>query len=364
MFYNFFFRISRLDKANFMSITYEKAGVSIKKEEKSIKKITDLIKGTYKFRANKIGEYVPTPGHYANLVEVNGRLFGLCTDGVGTKVLIAQMMDSYASTAIDMIAMNVNDMICVGAEPLALVNYFAFESYNEKISSEVAKGLYEGSKQANIAIIGGETATLKGVITGYKGRGYDIAGTCLGVVDKDRLVMGDKIKKGDAIIGIQSSGIHSNGLTFARKVFLEKNSVHDVLFDKKPIGEILLTPTIIYVKPIMKIIKNNFEDIHGLFHITGSGFLNLTRLNKEVGFEIQRLLPIPRVFDEIQRRGQVSDEEMFRTFNMGVGFVVVASQPEQILKIIRRYGLKADVIGVVTGNKCKVEIKEKGIILG
>lgn len=343
-----------------MGLTYADAGVNIQQKNKSIRTVVSKIQETFKNRQDKIGEVVPSIGHFANYVKIGGSFYALCTDGVGTKVLVAQMMDRYDTIAIDMIAMNVNDIICVGAEPIALVDYLAFESYNEKIPREISLGLVEGARQAGIAIIGGETATLKGVVTGINGRGFDLAGTCFGIVDADAVITGDAIIPGDSIVGLASSGIHSNGLSLARKALLESSSAHDILYEDRRIGDELLVPTRIYVKPVLEMLKANRDAIHGLYHITGSGFMKFNRLKKDVGFRITRLLPVPRVFREIQERGGISDREMFKTFNMGLGFAVITSEPDLMLTIAEAQGIPADVIGVVDDSR-KITIEEKGI---
>ena len=343
-----------------MGLTYAGAGVNLQQENKSIQVVVSKIQETFKNRKDKIGEVVPSIGHFANYVRIGDRFHVLCTDGVGTKVLVAQMMDRYDTIAIDMIAMNVNDIICVGAEPIALVDYLAFEVYNEKISREISLGLVRGAEEAGIAVIGGETATLKGVVTGIDGKGFDLAGTCLGIVDTDAVIVGDAITPGDSIVGLASSGIHSNGLSLARKALLESGSAHDILYDEKSIGDELLIPTRIYVKPVLEMLEKSRREIHGLYHITGSGFMKFNRLRKDIGFKFTNLLPIPRIFTEIQKRGSISDREMFQTFNMGLGFAIMTREPDFVLEIAKAYDITAKVIGVVDDSR-QISIEEKGI---
>ena len=226
-----------------MGETYSNAGVDLVKEHKTIKTLTTNLQETFKNRDGKIGEVVASTGHFANYVKIGDKLFVLCTDGVGTKVLVAQMMDKYDTIAIDMIAMNVNDIICVGAEPIALVDYLAFESQNQDVSEQISKGLIDGAKKSGIAIIGGETAILNGVITGIDKKGFDLAGTCFGIVDEDKAITGEKIVVGDYIVGLASSGLHSNGYSLARRALLTDKKADEIIYDDKTIGEELLIPT-------------------------------------------------------------------------------------------------------------------------
>ncbi len=330
-----------------MGVTYSSAGVDINEENKTIRLIVGNLRETFANRAGKDGEVLPSEGHFANYIKLGDKYLVMCTDGVGTKVLVAQMLDRYDTVGIDMIAMNVNDMICVGAEPLALVDYLAFESHDQRIVDEISKGLVEGARQAGIAIIGGETATLKGVITGLGGKGFDLAGTCVGIVDPDKAITGEKISPGDSIVGLASSGVHSNGLTLARQVLGEKDPA-------------LLVPTKIYVKPVLEMLGKHHGSIHGIYHITGSGFRKFNRLRKDVGFCITKLLPIPQVFRHIQEKGQVSDHDMFSTFNMGMGMAVITDNPDALIDVARKHGIHADTVGVVDDSR-KIRIAEKKI---
>lgn len=344
-----------------MGETYSNSGVDLIKEHKTIKTLTTNLKDTFLNRKGKIGEVVESTGHFANYVKIGDKYFVLCTDGVGTKVLVAQMMDKFDTIAIDMIAMNVNDIICVGAEPIALVDYLAFESQNKDISEEISKGLIEGARKSGIAIIGGETAILNGVITGIDKKGFDLAGTCFGIVDESKVITGEKVRQGDYIVGLASSGLHSNGYSLARKVLLKNNSPKDILYDDRTIGEELLIPTEIYVEPVLKILENNHPSIHGLYNITGSGFMKFNRLKKDVGFNFTDILPIPRVFEEIQKRGDVSDYEMFKTFNMGMGFAIITDEPKNVIETAHHFGIDAKIVGKIDNSK-KIRVQEKDIV--
>lgn len=332
-------------------MTYAKAGVDIRKEELAIKNICNWVRKTFKFRENKLGSVMQDIGMYANLVDLGGEyVLAVTTDGVGTKVLVAQELEKYDTIGIDMVAMNVNDVICVGAEPICLVDYLAMEHVDYEIVKEIGAGIYEGAKQSNIAVVGGETATLPEIITGVDGRGFDLAGTAIGLVKKDRIMTGDKIALGDAVVGFSSSGIHSNGLTLARKTL------------PKDMWIKLLDPTRIYVKEVMTLLKE--YEIHGLAHITGAGFLNLSRLTK-YGYLIDNPPEPQMVFKKIQELGKITDKEMYRTFNMGVGFCALASKKdaENIVEAYgKEYGLS--IIGrIVDGEGIKIIKDNKEIHL-
>jgi phosphoribosylformylglycinamidine cyclo-ligase len=230
--------------------------------------------------------------------------------------------------------MNVNDAICLGAKPIALVDYFASETSDPTMASEIGKGLAEGARQAEINIIGGETATLPDMI-----KGFDLAGTCLAYAKKNCLITGEKISPGDVLIGLRSTGLHSNGYTLVRKLVKENNLDYrdQAPFEKgKTLGEVLLTPTKIYVKEIINLIKK--VPVKGLAHITGGGLENLKRLNDRAKYVFDELFDPPPMFDFIQEIGNISHREMYRTFNMGMGFVVVLSEDnlEKALKILSR----------------------------
>lgn len=322
-------------------VTYKDSGVDIYKEDKIIRALTSQI--TFK-RTDDLKPSEELKGHYAGAIEFGDYYLVLCTDGVGSKMIIAEMANKFDTVPIDMIGMNVNDAICIGAEPVALVDYMAVEDINEEIARDIGKGLNEGLKEANISLIGGETATLPDMV-----KGIDIAGTVLAIVKKDKIITGKDIKEGDLIIGLRSSGIHSNGLSLARKVFFEigNMNIHSKLSYGKTIGEELLIPTRIYVKPVLEMIRK--LNIKGLAHITGGGFRKLKRLNKDVVYLIDNLPEILPIFQEIQRIGNVPDEEMFRTFNMGIGFCVIVDKKdsERVIEIANNYNIPAYVIGKV-----------------
>ncbi|WP_456472865.1 phosphoribosylformylglycinamidine cyclo-ligase [Methanocaldococcus sp.] len=322
-------------------ITYKDAGVDIEYEDKIIKALISQIK----FKRKDIKPVLTQ--HYAGAVEFGDYYLVLTTDGVGSKMIVAEMANKFDTVPIDMIAMNVNDAICIGAEPIALVDYIAAGKITEEIAKQIGEGLNKGAEEANINIIGGETATLPDMV-----KGIDLAGTVLAIVKKDEIITGEKIEEGDVIVGLRSSGIHSNGLTLARKVIFDiaKLKIDDKLSYGKTVKEELLTPTKIYVKPVLEMVKK--LNIKGLAHITGGTFRKLRRLNKNVIYYIDNFPePLP-IFKEIQRLGNIDIEEMFRTFNMGIGFCVIVSENEanKVIEIANKYGIEGYKIGKILNN--------------
>lgn len=330
-------------------VTYSDSGVDINLEEVTISRLAEKLGPTLKNR-----DIITDTGHFAALVKMGNRAIAMSTDGVGSKILIAKMMEKYDTVGIDCIAMVVNDILCVGAEPIALVDYLAVEKPDPEMASQIAEGLAKGAELSKIAIIGGETASLPEIVNDF-----DLAGCGIGFVDIDDIITGEEIEEDDILIGIESSGIHSNGLSLARKVLLEDAQFK--ISDKIPdtdliIGEELLKPTAIYVKPIINLIKNNFI-IKGLAHITGGGFNNLKRLKKDVGFEIKNL-PEPHEIFKLIYKQNVPLKEMYKVFNMGIGFVVIVSEKKskEVINTLSK-DCNAYEIGRVNSNKGKVKIK-------
>jgi phosphoribosylformylglycinamidine cyclo-ligase len=261
-------------------------------------------------------------GHYANVVRLDDRLgIALSTDGVGTKLVLAEQLGRWDTVGIDCVAMNVNDVVCVGAEPLAMVDYLAVDRAEPDVAGAIGIGLARGAELAGIEIVGGELAQLGELINGL-----DLAGACFGVVQLDSLITGAAIKPGDAVIGLPSSGLHSNGYTLARSTLAEIPLDDERL--GRPLGDILLEPTEIYVKPVVELLGADIE-VRGLAHITSGGLNNLLRLEAEVTYEIDDPLPVRPIFELIQELGEVSDEEMREVFNMGCGFCVVVAAADE-----------------------------------
>ena len=327
-------------------MTYAESGVDILKEEKAIKGILSSIKTQRK------GFGQPLGGHYAGMVDFGKYVLVLCTDGVGSKVKIASDLKKWDTVGIDCIAMNVNDAICVGAEPLAFVDYLAIDDPNPEITKEIGKGLEKGAEMSNISIIGGETASLPEIINGF-----DLAGTCLAYLKKDGIVTGEKIERGDTIIGLSSSGLHSNGYTLARKVIKHSNlsftdKFPDNFYPGKTIGEVLLTPTQIYVKETLELLKN--IKVHGIAHITGGGLRNLPRLNKNVKFVIDNPFEPNPIFKFLQKYGDIEDIEMYQTFNMGMGmaFIVSGKDTDKSINILKKHSnSEVKIVGKIEKGK-------------
>lgn len=261
-------------------------------------------------------------GNYAGLIEHGEDVLALTTDGVGTKILVAEAMDDYSTVGIDCIAMNVNDVVAMGVEPIAFVDYLVVDEPDDDISEEIGEGLAVGADRAGVGVVGGETAVMPEVVNGV-----DLAGSCVGTASPEDVIDGKDVEEGNALIGIPSNGIHSNGLTLARKALTQGDTERyhkDVPYAETTVGEKLLEPTRIYTEPLEATRKH---DVCGMAHITGGGFTNLERIG-DFRFVVDEPLPVPPIFDLIQKRGDVDDEEMYRTFNMGTGFVLVAPEEE------------------------------------
>ena len=330
-------RVSSLKK-----MTYADSGVDIDQEEIAIKALVSEMKQTRK----GIGK--PLGGHYAGMISFGKHALVLCTDGVGSKVLIASAIKKWDTVGIDCMAMNVNDALCVGAEPLAFVDYLALDSADPKFTKEIGKGLKKAAELANVSIIGGETASLPEIINGF-----DLAGTALSFVDKNHIVTGKDITPGDVIIGLKSSGIHSNGYSLVRKIveasYSYLDSFPDGLYPGQNIGEVLLTPTAIYVKEILSLLQK--VDVHGLAHITGGGLRNFNRLKDSVQYVIDDPFTPQDIFQFLQKTGNVEDREMYQTFNMGMGFAVIVSpsDKEETLKILKdQSSYEVKIVGKIT----------------
>ena len=259
-------------------------------------------------------------GHYAAVLRLDdSRGLALACDGVGTKVIVAERLGRLDTVGIDCIAMNVNDVICVGADPIAVLDYIAIEEADPAALEQIARGLRHGAEEAGVEIPGGELAVLPELIRGHPSpRGFDLLGFCVGLVDLDEMVTGERIEPGDTLIGLPSSGIHSNGLTLARRVLDDL----DEEVDGRTVGDLLLEPTTIYVRAVRELLASDV-DVRGLAHITGDGFLNLLRLEADVGYRIESPLPLPPVFELIADRGAVEPAELYEVFNMGCGFCCV-----------------------------------------
>ena len=309
-----------------MVSTYSEAGVDIDASEKATEALIAQIKNIGR---KGDGEAIKLENGFAGLVKLGDGALAMCTDGVGSKILLAEELDSIHTVGIDCVAMNVNYLICVGSEPLSFVDYVALDKPDEGLMSKIGIGLAEGCRQANCTLSGGETAILPELVNGF-----DIAGTSVGYVKQEDIIDGTKISEGDVLIGLKSSGPHSNGYTLIRKLFDG---------DAK-IGKQLIEPTRIYVKEIMEL--SGQIDVHGIAHITGGGLNNISRINDNFQYVIDNPLPVPSVFDWLQKKGEVEDSEMYRTFNMGMGMMIIVDgkDAEKALLIL---GSDSQIIGSV-----------------
>lgn len=325
---------------------YRQAGVNIEAGEEVVRRIRPLAKSTFRPEVlSDIGAFGGlfrlAPERYVDPVLVSG------TDGVGTKLKLAFLMDKHDTVGIDLVAMCVNDIIVSGAEPLFFLDYLAVGELVVSKAEDIVKGIAEGCRQAGCSLIGGETAELPSF---YQTGEYDLAGFSVGVVERADILTAERIQPGDAVIGLASSGLHSNGFSLARRVLLEQAqlSVEDSLDGvESNIGETLLTPTRIYVKPILSLIKE--FSIHGLAHITGGGITgNVPRvLPQGCRADIKKgSWPISPIFSHIQKIGQVQEDEMYRVFNMGVGFVLIVPSDQEKQVIDRANELGEHAVGI------------------
>jgi phosphoribosylformylglycinamidine cyclo-ligase len=321
--------------------TYSDAGVDVARADSFVERLkrSSLREGHKKLWAGA--------GGYASVVPVSDdQAIALTTDGVGTKLLLACEQNNLTTIGIDLVAMCANDLLCVGATPHSFLDYYATGKLNDSHANALIEGIIEGCDQADMLLIGGETAEMPDL---YQQGHFDIAGFALGMLSKEQLLTGAEISVGDTVIGVASNGIHSNGLSLARKLIVEGD----------PLRKELLTPTVIYVKPVVELLKqrkSNPSLVKGIAHITGGGWRNVLRLNKKVGFAFETLLPVPPIFNAI--REQVELDEMYRTFNMGMGLVIISGEkPEPIIRTLKEYGLDSQVVGRVSDQSSTLSIK-------
>lgn len=325
--------------------TYAKAGVDIDRKSQAISALVSHL--TY--RRTGRGRMIELPGQFTGLMDMGDHILTLATDGVGTKLLVAEALHKWDTVGIDCVAMNVNDTICVGAEPIAFVDYIAIDEPRPEITGQIGIGLNRAAEMANVDLVGGEVAVLPEMV-----KGVDLSGTALGLLDKEKIVSGAEIREGDAIIGLRSSGIHSNGMTLARKVLASAKVSLDDHVDgvDGSIGHELLRPTRIYVKEVLEVV--DAVKVTGMVDVTGGGLKNFVRLKKGYEYRITDPLDPQPIFLAIQRLGGVTDHEMYKTFNMGMGFAIVL-RPEGVEEALSLLGEDAQVVGeVVRGSGCSL----------
>lgn len=342
-------------------ITYSSAGVDVDEGQKAVSLMKQYVKGT--FTAGVLEDIGGFGGLFAlDLKGIQEPVLVAGTDGVGTKLKLAFMMDKHDTIGQDCVAMCVNDILCQGAKPLFFLDYIATGKLNAEKAAEIVKGIAEGCKAAGCALIGGETAEMPGF---YPENEYDVAGFTVGMVDKSKAITGKNIKAGDCIIGIASSGLHSNGFSLVRKLFFELNHMSpqqyvEELGDK--LGDVLLKPTKIYVRSVLEVLK--VVDVKGIAHITGGGFYeNIPRiLPSDTAVEIDlSSWQIPPIFKLIKEMGNIDNDEMFKTFNMGIGLMMVVNKEDidTVLNILRQQGEEAYVIGRITAGEKQVVLCQR-----
>jgi phosphoribosylformylglycinamidine cyclo-ligase len=347
--------------------SYAKAGVDASQEEQALER---LLSWTRRLGVREgLGAEQLSVGYFANVLDIgHNQGLAICTDGVGTKLMVAEMMGKFDTVGIDCVAMNVNDIICVGARPLALVDYIAVQRSDPEMLEALGRGLYEGARQAGVSIPGGEIAQLPEMLAAQRpGYGFDLVGTCVGLVPLDRMILGQDLRSGDVLISLDSSGIHSNGLTLARRVLFDRAGYapHDyVAALGRTVGEELLEPTRIYVRAAMGLLDAGLP-VRALVDITGDGVLNLCRVPNDFGCEIDAVPEPPAIFRLIAEKGEVPPEQMYRVFNMGLGFcvIVAAEAAEAASKLLDDLGYPNRWIGrAIPDAKRRVYVKPLGLV--
>lgn len=339
---------------------YARAGVDTDRAERAVAALVGVLRSIDPGRPSRsaVGS-----GHYASVIaldDVTG--VALSTDGVGTKVIIAQELERFDTVGIDCIAMNVNDVLCVGATPLAVLDYLAVEDADPDLVRAVGEGLKEGAEEAGVEIPGGELAQLPELVRGHPSpRGFDLVGACLGTVAIDAIVTGASVQPGDAVVGLPSSGVHSNGLTLARRALPDLAEAPPELGGAS-CGEALLEPTVIYVRAVLDLLDSDV-DVRGLAHITSGGLLNLLRLEADVGYRIDSALSPPPIFGLIASRSDAHEAELQEVFNMGCGFccVVPMAHAESAVALLSERHPGTAVIGQATDATGEVELPAAGL---
>jgi phosphoribosylformylglycinamidine cyclo-ligase len=353
------------------SLSYRATGV-VDNTQLGLSALLKWVNASAAFRSTGAGRRVVDVGYFASVVQITDTLgLALCTDGVGSKVLVAEMLGRYDTIGIDCVAMNVNDAICVGAEPISFLDYIAIERATPEVLEQIARGLHAGAEQAGVSIVGGEISQIPEIIKGHApGTGLDLVGMCAAIVPLDQIILGEKVAPRDVIVGVRSSGIHSNGLTLARKALFEVGGLTVDQYMAElggTVGEELLRPTDIYVRPVMELLKRRRVPVRALVNITGDGFLNLARITAAVSFDLDNL-PAPQpIFRLIQDRGHVSDPEMYRVFNMGIGFCLIVADDPAVLGAVEQafaaHRFATHRIGrVVAGDAKQVVLPQQNLV--
>jgi phosphoribosylformylglycinamidine cyclo-ligase len=348
-----------------VSDAYATAGVDTARADQGVAALVEVLRGIEPGRSPLA---VPLPGHYASVLRVAPGLgIALGTDSVGSKVIVAEQTGRFDTIGIDCVAMNVNDLICVGAEPLALLDYLAVEQADPAVMRSIATGLRVGAEAAGIEIPGGEVCQIPEVLRGHPSPlGFDLVGSAFGTVALDAIIDGSAVGPGDALIGLPASGVHSNGLTLARQALLEDGGLdlgaRPAALEGASVADVLLEPTVIYVRAVLELLRSPVK-VHGLAHITGGGLLNLLRIGSGIGYRIDSPLPVLPVFELIAELGGVAAPEMWEVFNMGCGFVVTvaAQDAHAAVELLGTHHPGAAVIGSVSDRAGVVELPPVGI---
>ncbi|MEO7992806.1 MAG: phosphoribosylformylglycinamidine cyclo-ligase [bacterium] len=337
-----------------MADAYAQAGVRTTADAPEFARLTDLIRQTFAYRKGS-GTPLLDLGYYANVLQFGDLGIAVTMDGVGTKVIVALQAGDLSGIGIDLVAMNVNDLLCVGADPVALLDYLAVESLEANAIPALAASLVEGARRAGISIPGGEVAQVKELLaTHVPGENFDIVGTALGVVPVDRIMIGAAITPGDVLLGLRSSGIHSNGFTLARRVLLRDGWTLETVPAElgRSLGAELLEATLIYTDLFRAIWGANIP-LHGAFHMTGEGLLNLLRVPHPVSLQITDWPAIPPIFQLIRDRGMIDPATLWTTFNMGIGMILALPQESatQVMALPESAIYQPQILGSVTENE-------------
>jgi phosphoribosylformylglycinamidine cyclo-ligase len=342
---------------------YADAGVDTAESDRGVRALVDVLQTIDTGRPSRS---VLTGGHYAAVLEIAPGLgLALCTDGVGSKLILAEQLGRLDTVGIDCVAMNVNDIICVGAEPVALLDYIAVETVDAGALAQIATGLKRGAELAGVEIPGGELAVLPEMIRGHPSpHGVELSATAVGTVALDRLVTGAACAAGDALIGLPSSGLHSNGFTLARRLSEGRLEERPAALGGASVGEALLEPTAIYVRAVGALLEGGAQ-VRGLAHITGDGVLNLRRLNAGVGFEIDAPLAVPAICSWLCEAGSIEAAHAYQVFNMGCGFVAIvpAGEAERAAQLLAKHHPGARPIGAVTEHPGAIRVPSHDIAL-
>jgi phosphoribosylformylglycinamidine cyclo-ligase len=353
-----------------MSDAYAAAGVDTDQADAGVGALVSVLKT---IELDQPSRSIVPSGHYASVLKVTPDLgIALATDGVGSKLVVAEQADRLETVGIDCVAMNVNDIVCVGAEPIALVDYLAVEQVDPGRLARIGQGLKRGAQAANCEIPGGELAVIPELIRGHPSpHGFDLCATCIGTVALDAIVDGSRIAAGDVLIGLPASGLHSNGYTLARRALLEDaDGRNGLALDATPpalggatVADALLEPTVIYVRAVVALLRSEIP-VHGLAHITGGGLTNLLRLaGDRIGYEIADPLPVLPIFGLVAQRGEVEEVEMWEVFNMGCGFVVTvaAGDAEAATALLAAHHPGTRPIGTVIDDDGRVTVPSLGL---